>query len=43
LAVAVPPVLEIGTKNPPVSSSFLGNLKNFLKKGSTKSAKSLTK
>jgi Domain of unknown function (DUF4388) len=41
--VVSPPVLEIGTKNPSLSSSFLGNLKNFLKKGSTKSAKSLTK
>lgn len=37
------PVLEPGFKNPPVSSSFLGNLKNFLKKGSSKSTKSLTK
>jgi hypothetical protein len=37
------PVLEPGFKNPPVSSSFLGNLKNFLKKGSNKSVKSLTK
>jgi hypothetical protein len=41
-AVSVP-VLEPGFKNPPVSSSFLGNLKNFLKKGSSKSVKSLTK
>jgi hypothetical protein len=37
------PVLEPGFKNTPVSKSFLGNLKNFLKKGSNKSAKSLTK
>ncbi len=37
------PVLEPGFKNPPVSKSFLGNLKNFLKKGSNKSSKSLTK
>jgi hypothetical protein len=37
------PAIEIGTKNQPVSSSFLGSLKNFLKKGSNKSAKSLTK
>jgi Domain of unknown function (DUF4388) len=37
------PVLEPGFKNPPVSTSFLGNLKNFLKKGSKKSANLLTK
>jgi Domain of unknown function (DUF4388) len=36
------PVLEPGYKNAPVSTSFLGNLKNFLKKGSKKSSKSLT-
>ncbi len=39
--VAVP-VLEPGFKNPPVSTSFLGNLKNFLKKGNKKSSTSVT-
>jgi Domain of unknown function (DUF4388) len=34
------PVLEPGFKNPAVSASFLGSLKNFLKKGSNKSVKS---
>ncbi len=37
------PVLEPGFKNAPVSISFLGNLKNFLKKGSKNFTKSLTK
>lgn len=37
------PVLAPGYKNPAVSTSFLGNLKSFLKKGSAKSSKSLTK
>jgi hypothetical protein len=37
------PVSGAGFKNSPVSGSFLGNLKNFLKKGSNKPIKSLTK
>lgn len=37
------PVLDPGYKNSAVSTSFLGNLKSFLKKGSAKSSKSLTK
>ncbi len=37
------PILEPEYKNPPVSTSFLGNLKNFLNKGSGKAAKSLVK
>jgi hypothetical protein len=36
------PVLDPGYKNIPVSNSFLGNLKNFLRKGNVKE-KSLTK
>ena len=36
------PVLEPGFKNSPVSTSFLGNLKNFLKKGNKKSSTSAT-
>ncbi len=36
------PVLEPGFKNSPISTSFLGNLKNFLKKGTKKSSTSAT-
>lgn len=37
------PILEPEYKNPPVSTSFLGSLKNFLHKGSGKASKSLVK
>ena len=37
------PVSEPGFKNSPVSTSFLGNLKNFLKKGNKQSSTSATK
>ncbi len=37
------PVLAPGYQNPQISPSFMGNLKKFLKKGSEKSSRQLTK
>ena len=37
------PISAPGFKNSPISNSFLGNLKKFLKKGTEKSPKSLTR
>lgn len=41
--LAVPVLINDGQSNPPVSTSFLGNLRKFLKKGSETSKKSLIK